>query len=44
LRRGKAPDHVIDTAVESLRLKSDSLVLARTIATFLARQPAAAGA
>jgi GMP synthase-like glutamine amidotransferase len=44
LRRGKAPDHVIDTAVESLRLKSDSLVLARTVAAFLARQPSAAGA
>ena len=38
LRRGRAPDHVVDSAVASLELKSDSLVLARTIAAFLARQ------
>ncbi|MDR3472886.1 MAG: gamma-glutamyl-gamma-aminobutyrate hydrolase family protein [Devosia sp.] len=38
LRRGKAPDEVIETAVESLQLKSDSLVLAKTIAAFLARR------
>jgi GMP synthase-like glutamine amidotransferase len=37
LRRGKAPDSVVEAAVQSLTLKSDSRVLARTMARFLAR-------
>ena len=38
LRRGRAPDHVVDTAVASLELQSDSHVLAKTMAAFLARK------
>lgn len=38
LRRGKAPDEVVDTAVQSLALKSDSLVLAKQMAAFFGRQ------
>jgi GMP synthase-like glutamine amidotransferase len=38
LRRGKAPDPVVETAVASLARKSDSPVLASAIATFLARR------
>ena len=37
MRRGKADDVVVDTAVASLATPSDSPVLARTIAGFLAR-------
>jgi len=38
LRRGKAPDEVVDTAVQSVALKSDSLVLAKQMAAFFGRQ------
>ncbi|HTJ56787.1 MAG TPA: gamma-glutamyl-gamma-aminobutyrate hydrolase family protein [Devosiaceae bacterium] len=37
LRRGKAPDHVVDAAVASLDARSDSPVLAQHIAAFLTR-------
>jgi len=37
LRRGRAPDEVVDAAVASLDLASDSLHLARAIGSFLAR-------
>jgi GMP synthase-like glutamine amidotransferase len=36
MRRGRAPDDVVDTAVASLDTPSDSPALARAIATFLA--------
>jgi GMP synthase-like glutamine amidotransferase len=36
LRRGNAPDHVVDTAVASFAQRSDSPVLANHIAAFLA--------
>ena len=37
LRRGKAPDAVIDTALNSMAETSDSPVVARAIASFLDR-------
>jgi GMP synthase-like glutamine amidotransferase len=40
LRRGKAPDDVIETALASLTRPSDSAALARHIAGFLDRQTA----
>jgi GMP synthase-like glutamine amidotransferase len=40
LRRGKAPDPVVDAALASLSLTSDSRAVARCIANFLDRQAA----
>lgn len=40
LRRGKAPEAVVDKALASLARPSDSATLARCIAAFLDRQPA----
>ena len=37
MRRGKAPDEVVDKAVQSVALKSDSLVLAEQMAAFFSR-------
>lgn len=38
LRRGKAPDEVVDTAIASLQQPSDSPVIARHMADFLTRR------